>query len=199
VVSWALMVHNQLSMGKQHSGDLLQRTGLYSNKSTWHCHTNPNILSSSTLASQKFTQFFSKPCSLCDVFLADEGNPAERWGILIANLSCGSISQFTSEPGHQEKGQCSQAVSAFSSELQDGLWQCSLQSSGGKWWVVARHWFYAWWWPHSWFYQSHHLRIGLLAYWLVILWPGFLVLTPLANNSYYNNQYNSNLICVHHR
>jgi hypothetical protein len=69
---------------------LLQRTGFYSNKSTQHSHTDPNVLSSSTPASQELTQAFPKPRSPCDVFLADKGSPAELRGIPMAALSCRS-------------------------------------------------------------------------------------------------------------
>jgi hypothetical protein len=115
------MVHYQSSRGKQYSGDsLLQRTGFYSNKSTWHSHMDPNVLSSSIPASQELMQAFPKPRSPCHVFLHDKGSPAELRGILTADINCRLISGQLATPGHQEKGQHCRVAAASAWELGTG-------------------------------------------------------------------------------
>jgi hypothetical protein len=85
------MVHYQLSTGKQYSGDSYREQDfIQTNPHSTFSHRDSEVPSSSTLASQQFTQALPKPCSLCDVVLANKGSPAELQGILMAGLSCRS-------------------------------------------------------------------------------------------------------------
>jgi hypothetical protein len=124
----ALMVHYQSNTGKQYSGDSYFREQDF-------IQTNPHgtltqILTScplATLASQELTQAFPKPHSPCNVFLAVKGSPAKLWEILTADLSCRS-----SLPVHWQHPVVGRRVALSMSEPREGLWQRSLQRSGGS-------------------------------------------------------------------
>jgi hypothetical protein len=94
----------QSSVGKQYSGDSYFREQDFIQTNPHGTRTNPKVLSSTTLCSQKFTQAFPNPRSPCDIFSANKGSPAELWGILMADLSCRSGLSSLATPGHREKG-----------------------------------------------------------------------------------------------
>jgi hypothetical protein len=137
---------------------------------------DPNILSSTTPASQELIQAFPKPCLPHNVFLANKGNPVRRQGILTADLNCRLILWSTSDTCCQEKGQCSQVAAASMSQLCQSFGMDSDSKVFIIWeasevWVSALS-LYTQWCPHSFCYWHCHLRVGLFAYQPVILWLG---------------------------
>jgi hypothetical protein len=130
-MSQALMV--QSSTGKQYSGDSVQRTGFYSNKSTGHSPTDSNAC---PLLPQPARSLFRPSPSLahCATVSQPMRGVQQSSGEFSLPLSiAGPISQFTSNTQWSSEGVHSWAAAASTSEPWDELWQHCLQHLGGEW------------------------------------------------------------------